>query len=116
VRSGVKVHWVGASRAAATLVASLVAKSGYAALGDGLAIKQYVKAAEDDGEQLQLPYWEAAVSVDGSGARLAIFSYTILASQAKDRQIQQEIELLDRCIRAGQFSREQGMPGDCQHE
>ena len=98
------------------MVASLIAKSGYAALRDGLAIKQYVHSAEEDGETLEIHHWEVAVPVEGCNARLAIFSYTILASQAKDKQIRQEIELLGRCIQDGEFSREQGVGGDFHHE
>jgi hypothetical protein len=94
------------------MVASLIAKSGYKMLRDGLAIKQYVKSADEDGEALHIHHWEVAVPVDGCNARLAIFSYTILASQAKDKQIRQEVELLERCIHDGEFSREQGVSGD----
>ena len=98
------------------MVAGLVTKSGYQALGNGLAIKQYVEAAEENGEPLQLHCWEIAVPVKGCNARLAIFTYTILASQASELQTQQELLLLNRLIRAAEFSREQGVSGDHQHE
>ena len=94
------------------MVADLIAKSGYQALDNGLAIKHYVKQAEEHGESLLLHYWEVAVPVVQSSARLAIFSYTILASQANDHQVQREIELLGRCVCAGDFSREEGVSGD----
>jgi hypothetical protein len=94
------------------MVASLIAKSGYTALHDGLAIKQYVKSAEEDGEALLIHHWEVAVPVEGCNARLAIFSFTILASQVKDKQVRQEVELLGRCIQDGEFAREQGVSGD----
>ena len=98
------------------MVASLIAQSGFMALRDGLGIKQYVKTAEENGEQLHLHYWEVAVPLDCCSARLAIFSYTMLASQAKDQQAQREIELLGRCIRDGIFSRDQGVSGDYPQE
>lgn len=98
------------------VVEGLIAKSGYTSLSDGLAIKQYLMPEEEDGEQLQLNCWEVAIPVEFFSVRMAIFTYTILASQANDRRVCQEIELLDRCIRAGQFSREQGISGEYQHE
>ena len=36
------------------MIAGLVAKSGYHLLHNGLAIKQYIKSAEENGEQLKL--------------------------------------------------------------
>lgn len=98
------------------MVASLIAKNGYKTLRDGLAIKQYVKSADEDGEDLHIHRWEVAVPVEGCSARLAIFSYTILASQAKDKQVRQDIELLGRCILDGEFSREQGVSGESSHD
>lgn len=94
------------------MVAGLVARSGYKTLHDGLAIKQYVKSVEEDGEALHIHHWEVAVPVVGCNARLVIFSYTILASQATDKQVRQEVELLGRCIQGGEFSRGQGVSGD----
>jgi hypothetical protein len=91
------------------MVASLVAESGYQAHLDGLAIKQYVQQAEEEGEPLKLYYWEVAIPVEGCNARLAIFSYTILASQADDPHVQQEIEMLGNSIRDGVYSRERGV-------
>lgn len=94
------------------MVASLIAKNGYRMLRDGLAIKQHVETAEEDSETLHIHYWQVVIPVQGSHARLAIFSYTILASQANDEKVRQEIELLGRSIRNGEFSREQGVSGD----
>jgi hypothetical protein len=88
-------------------ISGLIAKSGYEPLGKDLAVKQYVQHAEEDGEQLQIYYWEIAVPVKPHSVRLAIFSYAILASQADDREVCDEIELLNRSIRSAEFSREQ---------
>jgi len=90
------------------MVAGLIAGSGYHPLHDGLAIKQYVNSGNEEGEQLHLHRWEVAIPVEGCSARLAMFTYTILASQSNDQQIQEEIELLGRCIRDGKFCREKG--------
>ncbi len=94
------------------MVANLIAKKGYNALRDGLAIKQYFKSVEEDGEALHIYHWDIAVPVQGNNARLAIFSYTILASQATDKQVQQEIELLGTCIQNGEYSRDDVVGGD----
>jgi hypothetical protein len=94
------------------MVASLIAKSGYQALRDGLAIKHYVKPADEDRVALHIYHWEVAVPVEGCSARLAIFTYTILAAQAQDEQVRQEIELLEGCIRDAEFSRAQGVSGE----
>jgi hypothetical protein len=91
------------------MVASLVANSGYQALRNGLAIKEYIKHADENGEPLQVHYWEVAIPVEACRARLAVFSHTILASHVSDPLAQQEIELLGRCIRNGEYSREQGV-------
>jgi hypothetical protein len=98
------------------MVAGLIANGGYHLLRDGLAIRKHVEPAEENGEQLQLHYWDVAVPIEGCSARLAIFSYTILASQENDPLTQHSIELLDRSIRAAEYSREQGVTGDYQHE
>jgi hypothetical protein len=98
------------------MVASLISNNGYKPLHKGLAIKQYVTSADEDREQLQIHFWEVAVPIEGCSARLAIFSYSILASQANDREIQEAIESVGSCIRAAEFSREQGTSGDYEHD
>lgn len=94
------------------MVAGMISRSGYAEMHDGLAIMQEVESTDYDGEALCIHYWRIAIPVEDCSARLAIFSYTILASQADDLAMQQEIELLDRCIRHATFSRVAGVSGD----
>jgi hypothetical protein len=98
------------------MIADVIAKSGFRPLHRGLAMRRYVKISEEDGEQLSIHYWEIAVPIEGCGVRLAVFSYTTLASQANDPQTQCEINLLARCIESADFSREQGVSGDFEHE
>jgi hypothetical protein len=87
------------------MVESLIAKSGYKMLHPALASKQDVKSAEEDAETHPIHHGEIAIPVLGFSARLAIFSDMILASQATDKQVRQEVELLGRCIQRGEFSR-----------
>lgn len=87
------------------LVESLIAKSGYKMLHPAKENKQDVKSAEEDAETLPIHHGEIAIPVLGFSARLAIFSDMILASQAPDKQVRQEVELLGRCIQNGDFSR-----------
>jgi hypothetical protein len=96
------------------MVASLIATNGYQPLHDGMAIKQYMNPADEEGERLHIHYWEVAVPVEGCSARLAVFSYTILASQAQDREVQEDIMLLERCIQSANYSREPGASGEDQ--
>lgn len=98
------------------MVAGLIADNGFTPLGEGLAIKQFVEAFEEEGEQLSLHSWQVAIPIEGDSTRVAIFSYTVLASHANDPQTHQELDLLSRCIRAGQFSREPGVSGDYQEQ
>ena len=94
------------------MVADLIARSGYTALHDGLAIRKYVKECNEAGEQLQMTYWEVAIPVEASSVRLAIFSFTILNSQAADPQMQEQMELLARSILSAEYSRAQGEAGE----
>jgi len=99
----------------AEMVSSLVAKNGYKSLRKCLAIKQSMESTEEQGEQLLLFCWEVAVPVEPCSVRLDIFSYTILASQQHEPQVQNEIELLNTSIRAGEFSSKRGASGDYEH-
>lgn len=98
------------------MIASLIKTSGYKSLHEGLAIKQYVTSATENDEQLQIYFWEVAVPVKPCSARLAIFSYTMLASQANDRVFRAEIELVETSVRNGEYSRAKGVSGDYEHE
>ena len=91
------------------IVSRLVRERGFFPLDPGLALKRYVKTVPEDGESLKVYYWEVAVPVNSSSARLVIFSFTILASQGVDLYYQNQIALLDQCIRSGTFSREPGL-------
>ena len=94
------------------MIASLILRSGYESLRDELAVRHYAKSTVEDDEQLQIHYWEVGVPIEPNSVRLAIFSYTILASQAEDHAVLEEIELLDHSIRDAEYSRDAGISGD----
>jgi hypothetical protein len=77
-------------------------------LPENNAIIYYTEDSEEDGEQILMHYWEIANPVAPDHARLAIFSYTILRTQANNPDIQDTIKLLNSEIEQCIFSKELG--------
>jgi hypothetical protein len=82
-----------------------------AALANGNAIARYNHAAVENGEQLRIYYWNLASPVPPRGMRLAVFSYTVRASQTCDRDVCQDMELLDKSICEAEFYSRPGVSG-----
>jgi hypothetical protein len=82
------------------------------ALPSGNAVARYIQMPVEQGAQLHIHYWEIASPLPPRHMRLAVFSYTILASQASSDSIRQELELLDSLITKAQFAQELGVSGD----
>jgi hypothetical protein len=101
------------NEAADEMIASLIRDQGYDRLGTARAIRHFQKSAVEIGAALAIYYWQIAVPVPPNAIRLAIFSYTILESQASHDFFQREIALLDKSIRTGEYSSEAGVSGDC---
>lgn len=104
------------NESADAILSRLISESNYKSLRGDLAIKRSIKTSQEDGEQLQIHYWEVAIPVPPDRLRIAIFSYTVLASQAADRKTCAEIEMLESSILAADFSRQQGVSGDFHNE
>lgn len=81
----------------------------------GLPLHREEKEAEENGELLYIYRWEVAVPVQPRHLRLAIFSYTILASQKYPLFVAQ-VATLDSSIREASFSQELGVSGDYIHQ
>jgi hypothetical protein len=64
-------------------------------LDNGNVICAYVEQAFQQNEELAMHYWEIANHADENHIRLAIFSFTILASRASDSAILDQIAMLD---------------------
>jgi hypothetical protein len=78
-------------------------------LRDGNAVARYIKSGGDQGQLLQIHYWEVANPVPPRHMRFVVFSYTILASQASDALIREELALLDRLICDAKFADKPGI-------
>jgi hypothetical protein len=69
----------------------------------------YWKYAQENGESLALRYWHVASPVPPHHLRLAVFSYTLLKSQAAERRFVAEVRMLDSEIRSCEFAPELGV-------
>lgn len=79
-------------------------------LPGGSAVISYSEPAEEDGTALVMHYWEVANAVPPFHARLAVFSYTTLASEKNG--VSEDVEWLDREICACTFAPDLGVVPD----
>lgn len=96
---------------AAKMAATAFPKGSFELLPDGFPLRRTVADGEEKGQRLRLHSWEIAVPVSPHSLRMVVFRHTILAGQEKDQEIVQELEFIDRSIRAGTFSQEKGIAG-----
>jgi hypothetical protein len=73
-------------------------------LSNGNAVATYMLHTEETGEALCLHFWEVANPLPPRHMRIGIFSYTVLASQDSDTNIQVELQLLDTSICRAEFA------------
>jgi len=76
---------------------------------DGNAVLKYEEAAVEQDMRLTICYWVVANPLPPRHARVATFSYTILAERRNKRQIQRELEMLEAEIEAATFSPDRGV-------
>lgn len=76
---------------------------------DGNAVLKYEEATSERGQSLTIFYWVVSSPLPPRHARAATFSYTILAEQRNDSQIQRDLEMLEAEIEAATFSPELGV-------
>jgi hypothetical protein len=93
------------------MAATAFPKGSFELLQDGFPLRKTVAAAEEKGRKLRLHSWEIAVPVTPNSLRIVAFRHTVLAEQEKDQQIVQELEFIDRSVRAATFSQEPGIAG-----
>jgi hypothetical protein len=77
-------------------------------LSNGNVLSRYTKSIRDEGSDLIMFYWELGNPLPPRTARLAIFSYTILASQQTDASLKRELEMLEHEIKQAAFSTQRG--------
>jgi hypothetical protein len=76
---------------------------------DGNALFKYEEATSEQGRRLTIFYWIVVNPVQTSHVRVATFSYTILAEQRNQSQVQHDLEMLDAEIEAASFSSQLGV-------
>lgn len=82
------------------------------ARADGNAVFKYVQDASEQGMRLTIFYWVVANPLPPNHARVATFSYTILAKQRYQSRVQHDLKLLEAEIEAATFSSELGTVSD----
>jgi hypothetical protein len=78
-------------------------------LKDGNALFKYEEATSERGRRLTIFYWIVVNPVQPHHARVATFSFTILASQRDKSQVQRDLEMLGAEIEAASFSPKLGL-------
>jgi len=76
---------------------------------DGNAVFRYEQASSEGGTRLAIFYWVVANPVPPNHARVATFSYTILAKHRKLPRVQHDLKMLDAEIDAASFLPELGV-------
>jgi hypothetical protein len=78
-------------------------------LKDGTVLFKYEEAASERSRALIIFYWIVVNPVGPHHARVATFSFAILASQRRKSQVQRDLEMLDAEIAAASFSPQLGL-------
>jgi hypothetical protein len=76
---------------------------------DGNAVLKYEEATSELGMSLTIFYWVVANPLPPHHARIATFSYTVLAKQRNEPQVQRDLEMLEAEIESATFSPELGV-------
>lgn len=84
---------------ALALLSKVAGESVVETLPNGYALVRYHKTSTDRGQELQISYWSVAQAIPPHHVRIATFSYTLLAGQERDPQIQNDMKLLDAEVR-----------------
>jgi len=71
---------------------------------NGNFVARSEKESSEDGRALRILCWAVGNFVRPDVVREALFSYTVLADALNERDIQREIELIDKLVRQAQFS------------
>lgn len=96
-------------QSAVELLQSLSGDGIVSELSHGNAVRVSTSSAEEDGSTIKQYYWELVNFVGQNHFRLAVFSYTILASQENDPVVVAELKILNESLRVAEFSSELGV-------
>lgn len=75
----------------------------------GNAVFKYEQAGSERGVNLEIFYWIVANPLPPRRARVATFSYTILARQRNQSRVRRDLEMIEAEIEAAVFSPEPGV-------
>jgi hypothetical protein len=81
-------------------------------LPSGVVIAQTNRLENEDGNELSIENWYLGVTIASNHFRIIIFTYTILAAQKSDANVQQEIAMLNRSISEGDYPAVRGVSGN----
>ena len=77
-------------------------------LSSGFAMRRGMKEGEERSTKLHLYRWEVLFPVTATHARLACFTYTVLADQDGTEPVKRELDMLEGMVRTARFSTTQG--------
>lgn len=97
------------------MAATAFPKGSFELLQDGFPLRKTLVDAKEKGHKLHLHSWEIAVPVPPNSLRIVAFRHTVLAEQEQDSQIVQELEFIDKSVRAATFSQEPSLTGNHIH-
>ena len=72
-------------------------------LQNGNVLSRYKKSAVENGDELIVHYWEIGNVVDPLHARLALFSFAVLASQSASPDTLRDVAILEQELAAAEF-------------
>lgn len=76
-------------------------------LADGRsAMKSYSDTSEEGDEEIKTWFWEIASIANPQHLRIALFSYSVLASQAKTLMVSKDLEMINDSLRHIKFAPE----------
>ena len=85
-------------------------------LPSGIIIAQSNHLDDEDGNEVSIDTWYIGVAIAPNHFRIIIFTYTILAAQKSDPNIQQDVAMLNRSISEGEYPAVRGVSGNYVHD
>lgn len=107
---------VGPADAIDNVIAEISGTDSVHRLPSGIVIAQSSQLANEDGNELSIDSWYIGVRIAANHFRIIIFTYTILAAQKSDPNVQQDIATLNRSISEGEYPAVRGVSGNYVHK
>ncbi len=81
----------------------------------GTPVARSVNQENENDVLLRIYNWQICLCVPPMSYRMVVFTYTIIEGQHLDPKMQEELQLLDRLIVAGEYPPVEGVSGDYFH-